>query len=168
MKNIFLGIGSDLGCRENNLNDAFTNIAEFIGPIVASSSVYETESWGFQSANQFLNIVVNVETDLVPSGLIGSILLIESRLGRIRSEKQYSSRVIDIDILLYNDLIFESESLRIPHPRLHERRFVLLPLCEIAPLFVHPEIKKSVSYLLKVCKDKSMVKYYSTPLSAKL
>jgi 2-amino-4-hydroxy-6-hydroxymethyldihydropteridine diphosphokinase len=168
MKKVFLGIGSSLGSRESNLNDAVKNIAEFIGPVVASSSVYETEPWGFQSANQFLNIVAIVKTDLSPSELIDRILTIETKIGRIRNEEKYSSRVIDIDILFFDDLILDGKSLTIPHPKMHERKFVLVPLCEIAGEFVHPVLKKSMISLLKSCKDGSKVKNYSTPLSAKL
>ena len=118
-------------------------IEESIGSVVSVSSVYETEPWGFESDNEFLNMVLCVETDLSPSGLLGRILMIESQLGRIRCENQYSSRNIDIDILLYNNEIVNEAALEIPHPRMHERRFVLVPLAEIAPELIHPVLKKS-------------------------
>ena len=86
--------------------------------------------------------------------------MIESLLGRVRGEKQYSSRVIDIDILLYEDMIIDEESLKIPHPLLHERKFVLVPLCEIEPEMIHPVLKKSFAELLEICEDKSEVKKY--------
>jgi 2-amino-4-hydroxy-6-hydroxymethyldihydropteridine diphosphokinase len=161
MKTVFLGIGSNLGDRAENLQDAKIRIEEFIGSVVSSSSVYETEPWGFQSEKEFLNMVLGVETDLSPSGLLGRILMIESQLGRIRCDPNYSSRKIDIDILLYNNEIVDEEALKIPHPKMHERRFVLVPLCDIAPKLVHPVLKKSISSLLKSCKDKGRVRKYS-------
>jgi len=169
MKRAFLGLGSDLGDRSQNLDDAKTGIKETIGKIIAASSVYETEPWGFKSKTRFLNQVVSVDTDLTPSGLLGRILMIESQLGRLRGEKQYASRKIDIDILLYDNSVMEEASLTIPHPLIHKRRFVLVPLCEIAPDLTHPVLKKSIKYLLKKCPDKcKVVPFHSKPLSAKL
>ena len=182
MNIIFLGIGSNLSDRENNLNEAVAKIEAYIGKVVSSSSVYETEPWGFQTDNEFLNLVVKVETNLTPYGLMGRILMIESMLGRLRGEKQYSSRLIDIDILLYGDLIISENSLKIPHPFMHERKFVLVPLCEIEPELIHPVINKSITSLLCSCNDKLDVKKLekqnwrtgenkenqSNPLSAKL
>jgi 2-amino-4-hydroxy-6-hydroxymethyldihydropteridine diphosphokinase len=168
MKRVFLGIGTNLGNREGNLEQAVTRIKEFIGPVLNSSAIYETEPWGFLTKNEFLNLVVKVETILTPSGLLGRIMMIESLLGRVRSETHYTSRLIDIDILLYEDMILDEETLKIPHPLLHERKFVLVPLCEIAPEMVHPVLKKSISELLEICEDKSKVIFHSNPLSAKL
>jgi 7,8-dihydro-6-hydroxymethylpterin-pyrophosphokinase len=111
---------------------------------------------------------MKVETELTPSGILGRILMIETLLGRVRSETHYTSRLIDIDILLYEDMIVDEETLKIPHPLMHERKFVLVPLCEIAPELVHPVLKKSISELLGICEDKSKVILYSNPLSAKL
>ncbi|MCX6325788.1 MAG: 2-amino-4-hydroxy-6-hydroxymethyldihydropteridine diphosphokinase [Bacteroidia bacterium] len=158
MKIVILGIGTNTGNRGSNLKEAVVRIEEYIGRVVKSSSVYETEPWGFQTSDEFLNMVVKVETKLTPSGLLGRILMIESLLGRIRGEKQYVSRLIDIDILLYENLIIDEESLKIPHPLLHERKFVLVPLCEIEPELIHPVLNKSIAYLLKSCKDHSKVK----------
>lgn len=168
MNKIFLGIGSNLGNRKTNLKEAVAKIAEDIGLVSASSSVYETEPWGFRSENQFLNMVAEVETELSPFDLMTAILLIEAKIGRVRSEEQYSSRIIDIDILLYNDLILDDNNLIIPHPKIYLRKFVLVPLCELAPELVHPVLKKTMTSLHKVCKDESRVKFYSNPLSAKL
>jgi len=133
MNKVFLGIGTNLGNKESNLEQAVARIKEYIGPVLKSSAIYETEPWGFQAKDEFLNMVVKVETDLAPSGLLGRILMIESLLGMVRVKEQYSSRLIDIDILLFEDMIVNEESLKIPHPLLHERKFVLVPLCEIAP-----------------------------------
>jgi 2-amino-4-hydroxy-6-hydroxymethyldihydropteridine diphosphokinase len=158
MRGIFLGIGSNLGKREDNILEAIRKIRELIGPVISSSSVYATEPWGFRSRNSFLNMVIEVETKLKPSGLLGRLLMIESLLGRVREGKKYASRIIDLDILLYNDMVMENKVLVIPHPRMHERKFVLVPLCEIASDFVHPVLNKSISELLKECPDKSKIR----------
>ena len=106
MNVVFLGLGTNLGNRERNLKEAVNRIEESIGKVLDFSSVFETESWGFQSGD-FLNMVLKVETRLTPSGLLGRILMIESLSGRLRGEKQYLSRLIDIDILLYEDLVLD-------------------------------------------------------------
>jgi 2-amino-4-hydroxy-6-hydroxymethyldihydropteridine diphosphokinase len=163
MKKVFLGIGTNLGERGTNIKEAVTAIGKNIGTVLQCSSLYETEPWGFKSENQFLNMVLEVETELTPSGVLGAILMIEAFLGRSRDGKQYSSRVIDIDILLYEDMIIDEVSLKVPHPLMHERRFVLMPLCEIAAEVVHPVLKKSIGALLESCDDKSEVKMYFCP-----
>jgi 2-amino-4-hydroxy-6-hydroxymethyldihydropteridine diphosphokinase len=160
MKKIYLGLGSNLGDREHNLKEAFARIEEHIGHTVKSSSLYETEPWGFNANENFLNAVIEVETELNPCGVLGAILMIETLLGRTRGEKQYSSRVIDIDILLYNELIVDEVSLKIPHPLLHKRMFVLVPLCEIAPQLIHPVLNVTVATLFASCMDKSLVRLH--------
>lgn len=157
MKKVFLCLGSNLGDRAENLKQAELRIAEHVGSIVTVSSVYETEPWGFESENKFLNKVLCIKTDLSPSGLLGRILMIESQLGRVRYETQYKSRNIDIDILLFNRDIVKEQALEIPHPRMHERRFALVPMVEIAPHFIHPVLKKTMQSILKSCPDKSSV-----------
>jgi 2-amino-4-hydroxy-6-hydroxymethyldihydropteridine diphosphokinase len=161
MKRVFLGIGTNLGNRKNNLESAVEKIGEYIGKVVHCSSVYETEPWGFETRDQFLNMVVEVKTKLEPSGVLGRLLMIESLLGRLREGKSYTSRIIDLDILLYNDQVIEKEALVIPHPRMHERKFVLVPLCEIAPEVIHPKFGKDMKSLLKECRDKGRVLKYS-------
>ena len=155
MNRIFLGLGTNLGDREKNLKDALEKINEIAGVVTSSSSVYETEPWGFTAENKFLNMVVEVKTMLRPSGLLGRILMIESQMGRTREGKEYKSRIIDIDILFYNNRILTKKVLKIPHPGLPDRRFVLEPLCEIAPDFLHPVLNKSIKDLLKDCTDSS-------------
>jgi len=165
MRKVFLGMGTNLGDRELNLQTALENIRENIGKVVSLSSVYETEPWGFNTSETFLNAVIEVGTELSPSGVLGAILMIETLLGRTRGEKQYSSRVIDIDILLYNDLIVNEVSLKIPHPLLHERMFVLVPLCEIAPQLIHPVLNVTVATLLTSCMDMSLVRLHNRKIS---
>ena len=157
----FLGIGTNLGDRELILKEAVSRIGENIGSVIRSSSVYITEPWGFQTNNEFLNMVVKIETEFIPSELIEKILMIESLLGRVRSERHYSSRIIDIDILLYGDLIIDENSLKIPHPLMHKRKFVLVPLSEIESEAVHPGLKKNIVSLLNDCEDKSQIRKYS-------
>jgi 2-amino-4-hydroxy-6-hydroxymethyldihydropteridine diphosphokinase len=160
MRNIFLGIGSDLGNREGNLRRAVNSISEIIGPVQVSSSVYESEPWGFRSESMFLNIVVKTESQLSPHKLLEAIISIESEMGRIRTEQHYSSRIIDIDILLMDDLIINEADLNVPHPRMHQRKFVLVPISEIAGDIMHPVFKKSIKTLLEECADGSSLKLY--------
>lgn len=157
MKKVILGLGTNLGDREANLSVAVAKIVEHIGPVVRISSVYETEPWGFSSEEKFLNIVVETETRLGPSGLLGRMLMIEAEMGRLRHGRGYSSRIIDLDILLYGEKEVDTPVLVIPHPKLHERKFVLVPLCEIAPDLLHPVLKKSIKQLLSECPDKNKV-----------
>ncbi len=165
---IFLGLGSNIGERQKYLDEAITQAGKLLGSIEAVSSVYETEPWGFESSDKFLNMVVQLRSELNPSGLLGRIMMIESNIGRVRGGKNYTSRIIDIDILLFGNLIINEKALMVPHPKMAERRFVLVPLCEIAPGVVHPVLRKRISTLLKECSDSSNVGFYSKPLSAKL
>jgi 2-amino-4-hydroxy-6-hydroxymethyldihydropteridine diphosphokinase len=105
-------------------------------------------------------MVVKVETRLNPSSLLGAILMIEVLLGRVRNEVHYSSRKIDIDILFYGDQIVDKADLKIPHPLLPKRKFVMVPLCEIEPEMVHPVLKKSMVLLLEMCEDKSIIRKF--------
>jgi 2-amino-4-hydroxy-6-hydroxymethyldihydropteridine diphosphokinase len=160
MKSVYLGIGSNLGDRKVNLRNAVEKAEELTGKIVKVSSVYETEPWGFSSDDQFLNMVVKIKTSLKPSELLERLLMVESLMGRLREGKKYSSRIIDIDILFYGKQVVRTEVLEIPHPELYKRKFVLVPLAEIAPDLVHPVFKKSISELLQECSDESKIRLH--------
>jgi 2-amino-4-hydroxy-6-hydroxymethyldihydropteridine diphosphokinase len=161
MEKVYLGLGTNLGDRELNLRKAINNVNELIGSVVLVSSIYETEPVGFRSEEKFLNMVAEVDTMLKPSGVMDMILKAEALLGRVRKGNKYTSRIIDLDILLFGNRIIENDSLSVPHPMMHERRFVLIPLCEIAPDLVHPILEKSIKTLLSECQDKSsVIKYF--------
>jgi len=156
----FLGLGTNLGDREAYLEKAIESISKSVGRIDSFSGIYETEPWGFQSENNFLNMVVKIHTDFKPAVLMKILLRIEEQLGRIRDTMEYKSRTIDIDILLYSNLIINSSDLTIPHPMMQDRKFVLVPFCDIAPKMIHPVLNKPFVELLKECKDQREVKKY--------
>ncbi len=166
---VYLLLGSNRGDREQNLLLACARIKERLGNILKSSSVYETEPWGFEDNISFFNQALELETGLSPEELLAGIQDIEKELGRVRNApacttgcscttETYSSRTIDIDILFYGSRILFTEELMVPHPRLHERMFTLMPLDEIAPSFIHPVYHKPISELLELCNDKGEVK----------
>lgn len=156
----FLGLGSNLGDRESYLGNALGLIIKSVGKVEAFSGIYETEPWGFHSENKFLNLVIRINTDLKPEDLLTKILAIEKKLGRIRDNSQYLSRTIDIDILLYRNLVINKHGLTIPHPMIQDRKFVLVPFCDIAPALIHPVFSKTFSDLLKQCHDQTIVTRY--------
>ena len=157
MVKVYLGLGSNLGVRLKNLEKACIAIGIEAGQIIDRSHVYETEPWGFSSQHNFLNMVVCIETAQNPGGLLLSLQKIETRIGRIRKGIGYSPRIIDIDILLYDDQLITSKNLIIPHPLFHERRFVLKPLSDIAPDLLHPVLNRKITDLLSDCMDQSRV-----------
>ena len=157
MNRTYLLIGGNVGERRENLEKAAQFIGEQAGSIANRSALYETDAWGINDQPPFLNQVLEVSTSLDPHALLKVVLNIEREMGRSRKEK-YGPRTIDIDILLFNDLVLETEGLEIPHPQLHLRRFALTPLAEIAAAVIHPVLKKSIDELLLECPDKLTVK----------
>jgi 2-amino-4-hydroxy-6-hydroxymethyldihydropteridine diphosphokinase len=157
MSKVYLSLGSNQGDRLNSLLNATRQIDSYIGSVLLYSPVYESEPWGFKADTSFYNQVLLVETELNPYQVLAGILDIEKKSGRIRSGTEYTSRIIDIDILFYNQMMIEDVELKIPHPHLHLRRFVLEPLDAIAPDLIHPGIQMPVHQLLVNLEDKSTV-----------
>jgi 2-amino-4-hydroxy-6-hydroxymethyldihydropteridine diphosphokinase len=154
--NVFLLLGSNLGDSLNNFQITIEKIEDLIGTVTKKSSVYKTAPWGVTDQPDFLNQVISIETALNPETILDLIHLIERQLGRIRSHK-WEARLIDIDILLYDQKMINTTHLIIPHPRIAVRRFVLEPLNEIASDVVHPVLQKKINQLLDDCKDTSSV-----------
>lgn len=155
MFRVYLGLGSNVGDRLNNLKKAIGELEKVV-KILNISSVYETEPWGVQNQERFYNSVVEVETELYPIELLEKLQQIELKLGR-KKYTHMQARTIDIDILLYHGWSYETNKLAVPHPELERRRFVLEPISEIAPLAVHPILGKTMISLLRHCRDKSVV-----------
>lgn len=160
MNTAFLLLGGNLGNRTGNLAQAREIISSECGRIHAVSSLYETAAWGNTEQPSFLNQALSLSTELSAKQLLRRLLKAEKKMGRIREEK-YGPRIIDIDILFFNAEIHNSTILKLPHPEIQNRRFALLPLVEIAPDFIHPVLKKSITELLKECPDTLPVKKYS-------
>jgi 2-amino-4-hydroxy-6-hydroxymethyldihydropteridine diphosphokinase len=155
---VYIGIGSNLGDRKANALEAVDRVSKLPGTrIVRASSLYESEPLG-DAKTWFVNSVIEIETDFPPDELLKKLKAIEKAMGRRRVKgKRWGSRVIDLDILLCNQDVVEKRALRIPHPEMHKRRFVLLPLAELAPHVVHPQLGQSVSTLLANVKDEKRV-----------
>jgi 2-amino-4-hydroxy-6-hydroxymethyldihydropteridine diphosphokinase len=148
----YLLMGGNVGERITNLNAAAAAISESCGKILTKSKVYETAAWGNENQPNFLNQLLVIETRLLPIDLLNQILNIESELGRKRDVPN-DPRTIDIDILYYNDLVLKSAALTIPHPRIGKRRFSLVPLMEIAPDLVDPDLNLSIREMYERCDD---------------
>ncbi len=159
MEQAILLLGGNLGEREQLLEKARKLIAEKAGAIIATSSLYESEPWGFEHENLFLNQALKINTELSPQQLIEALLEIEQTLGRIRTGT-VSARVIDIDILFYGSENIKTATLTIPHPRIHERLFTLLPLQEITGNEILPVINKAAAQLISECTDRSNIQLY--------
>ena len=156
MSKAYLMIGGNLGDRKENLQQAIILIRKSCGPLIKISSLYETAAWGLVDQPSFLNQALEISTSLSAIELLSSILSIEKDMGRTRTEK-LGPRLIDIDILFFNDEVHDLPHLKIPHPELQNRRFVLTPLAEIAAQLQHPVLKKNIAQLLEECPDNLQV-----------
>jgi 2-amino-4-hydroxy-6-hydroxymethyldihydropteridine diphosphokinase len=155
MNKVYLLIGGNVGSRLQNLSHARDLLSAW-GTVIQQSAVYETEAWGKTDQEAFFNQAIVLETPLQAKSLIINILQIEEEMGRRRLEK-YGPRIIDIDILFFNDQVIREPHLTIPHPEIQNRRFALVPMLEIAPEFVHPVFNKTIGRLLDECPDKLAV-----------
>ena len=152
MNTAFLLTGGNLGNRFQNLELAYKKIEQSCGLIISASSIYKTAAWGITAQPEFYNQAIQLQTFLSPDALMLALLSIEEKMGRKRTIK-LGPRIIDIDILLMDDMIYNSSIVTIPHPHLPERRFALMPLAEIAANVMHPVFKKTINELLNECTD---------------
>lgn len=149
MADIYFSLGTNLGDKEQNLCQAINHIQKRIGKVISQSAFYSTPPWGFTSNNIFLNAAILVNSSFSPFEILETSKHIECEMGRTHKSENgvYSDRVIDIDLLLYDDLILDTPALKLPHPLMHERGFVMKPLVEIAPEIMHPILKKTMQYI---------------------
>lgn len=157
MYQVFLSLGSNLGDRLFYLKKGIGLMTQMAGTVRMTSGIYETEPWGCSLENNFYNMAAVLETPLKPESLLTQLKKIEGICGREPEKVRYADRTLDIDILIYGSKIVSAGNLKIPHPLMHERRFVLLPLSEIAPDGIHPLFKKTIRQLLADCTDESRV-----------
>jgi len=152
---VYFSLGSNLGDKEQNLRLAVQNIEKRIGRIISLSAFYATKPWGFSSKNTFLNAALCAETSLRPMEVLEVTQAIEREMGRTHKSVDgiYSDRVVDIDLLLYGDLILDTPTLKLPHPLMQERRFVMEPLAEIAPDVVHPVFGRTMKEIEQMIDD---------------
>jgi 2-amino-4-hydroxy-6-hydroxymethyldihydropteridine diphosphokinase len=153
MANLVLLLGSNLGSKKENLKTAIKELSNMVDKVVKQSHVYATDAWGDTTQEPYLNMALVIDTEKTAEEVLRRILLIEKKMGRVRTAKQYEPRKIDIDILFYDDLVTDSHQLTIPHEHIAERRFTLTPLAEIVPELVHPVIQKTVLELWNECTD---------------
>lgn len=149
MAKVYLSLGTNIGNKRRNLITAGALLAERVGDVLALSGLYETEPWGFQSENTFLNAALLLETSCSPTELLDATRQIEKEMGRTeKSNGVYHDRIIDIDLLMYDCLVMQTSELTLPHPLMQERRFVMEPLNEIASGVLHPVLKETIASLL--------------------
>jgi len=154
---VYLCLGTNLGDKAANLTRAIEHISECCGVVCRRSGIYLSSAWGYKSENEFYNQCLKIETNFEADELIDRLFSIEEDMGRVRESSDYKDRLMDIDILFFDDLVMETYKLIVPHPRIGDRRFVLVPMKELAPDHIHPLIEKTISELLEECKDKSVV-----------
>ena len=155
----YLSLGSNLGNRKNNLNEAIFHLKSKAGLIINTSKIYESEPWGLKDQKFFLNQVIKLKTSFSPQDLLKCCKNIEIKMGRSKSIK-WGARNIDIDILYFSKIILNEDDLKIPHPLIQERKFVLLPLNELNKTFNHPTLNKTNSKMLEDCSDNSNIYLY--------
>lgn len=158
MHKVYLGLGGNIGNKQKNFEEVYKAIQNNLGKIEKSSSVYESPPWGFQSKDTFWNSVIKISTSLSATEILNRIHSIEALFGRKRNKAKYASREMDIDILYYDDIYLETETLTVPHPGIQLRKFVLVPLTEIAPNLKHPLLRLTSIEMLENCKDESIIK----------
>ena len=155
MSKVYLSIGSNKGNRSVLINKAIDEIEKKVGIIISRSSIYQSKSWGFDS-NDFYNLCLLIDTDIMPKSLLINLKRIEKSMGREDVDGSYSDRLIDIDILFYDNITTDSEDLKIPHPKIEIRKFVLVPMLEIADDYVHPILNKTIQELDNDCSDQDI------------
>ena len=155
MSKVYLSIGSNKGNRSLLINKAIDEIEKKVGIIISRSSIYQSKSWGFDS-NDFYNLCLLIDTDIMPKSLLINLKKIEKSMGREDVDGSYSDRLIDIDILFYDNITTDSEDLKIPHPKIEIRKFVLVPMLEIADDYVHPILNKTIKELHNDCSDQDI------------
>lgn len=154
--NVILSLGGNLGDVQQVFVKAIISLQKKIGNLMLSSSLYKTKAWGVENQPDFLNQVIVLVSDLTPMEVLEVCLTVEEDLGRVRKER-WHERIIDIDVLFYNDELIKTENLLIPHPYIQDRNFILYPLVEVIPDFLHPVLKKTLRELKKCCKDELLV-----------
>lgn len=162
----YLILGGNKGDKLQNLKNAIDQLEKKVGTVLKKSDIYATAAWGNTDQPDFFNQVLLLQTDLSAPDLLAKLLQIEKELGRVRDHQKWMERTMDIDILFFNDSIIETENLKIPHPFIQDRKFVLVPIAQLAPQLIHPVLKKNMETLLDECKDELKVeKIDSTSLN---
>lgn len=145
--------GANMGNRYENLTQARLKLEQMLGPVCLASAIYSTQAWGGKSTAAYLNQVLVFEVKITAQELLDICLKVELELGRVRGEERWTDRTMDIDILVFGEQQQQSPQLQLPHPRLHERRFALVPLMEVWPQWLHPDLKRTTAELLEACTD---------------